>query len=341
MKAFMVFEPSQYSLVDIPVPAIREDEVLVKVGAAAICHSDLDIIEGRRTHSIQLPVVTGHEFAGTVADVGKYVSNVHAGDAVVCECILWCGACRNCRLGLTSMCGNFNELGTMRNGGFAQYAAVPAKMVHKFSKITMNEASNVEPAGNALHAVEEADIRLGDKVVVIGPGPIGLYALQFARLKCPEMLIMAGTRDERLQLAKQLGATHTVNTTTQDAAQAILELTAGKGADRVIQCATTESAMRLALRVAGANSRIAIEGFGGSGRGIDLDFNDFIIRPMSITGVSGVFSRHYMQALELMEAGFVDAKPVITHTLPLDSIVEGFDMLRDRRSGAIKVVINP
>lgn len=341
MKAFMVYEPHRYELTDVPFPEIKEDEVLVKVGAAAICHSDIDIIEGIRKHFIKLPVVTGHEFAGTVIETGKCVENINIGDKVVCECIVWCGSCRNCRLGLTSMCLNASELGTIRNGGFAEYTAVPAKMVHKFEKISMNEASNVEPAGNAFHVVEDAGIMAGDKVVVIGPGPIGLYALQIAKLKLPEMLIMVGTRDERLQLAEKLGATHVINTRKEDAAKAIMELTGGRGADKILQCATTDAALQLALQITGMNSRILVEGVSGTGKGIDLDFNDFVKKPMSIVGVSGVFSRHFEETLKLMELGKIDAKPVITHTMPLDNIMEGFNLLKSKQDGVIKIVVNP
>lgn len=341
MKAFMVYEPFNYKVTDMPVPAIKDDEVLVKVGASSICHSDLDIIEGLRKHAIKLPVITGHEFAGTVAETGKCVENINIGDKVVCECIVWCGTCRHCRLGLTSMCLNFCELGTMRNGGYAEYAAVPARMVHRFDKISMNEASNTEPAGNAFHAVEEANIISGDRVVVIGPGPIGLYALQIARLKNPEMLIMVGTRDDRLQLSKKLGATHIINSRKEDAVEAVMELTGGRGADKILQCATTDAALQLAVQTAGMNSKIVIEGFCGTGRGVEFDFNDFIKKPMAIAGVSGVFSRHFKEVLELMELGRIDAKPVISHTIPLANIIDGMNLLKSKQDGIVKIVVNP
>lgn len=341
MKAFMVYEPFKYEVAEVPIPIIKEDEVLVKVGAASICHSDLDIIDGIRRHYVSFPVITGHEFAGTIAEVGKCVENVNIGDRVVCECIVWCGVCRNCRFGLTSMCLNVSKLGTMENGGFAEYAAVPAKMVHKFERISMNEASNVEPAGNACHAVEEANIIPGDRVVVIGSGPIGLYALQFAKLKLPEMLIMVGTRDDRLQLAGKLGATHVINTRKEDAAKAIMELTGGKGADKILQCATTDAALQLALQITGMNSKVIVEGVSGTGKGIDFDFNDFVKKPMSISGVSGVFSRHYVETLKLMELGMIDAKSVITNTIPLEHILDGFNLLKSKQDGVIKIVVNP
>lgn len=341
MKAFVVYEAGKFGLTEMPVPVIKDNEVLVRVGAASICHSDFDIIEGRRTSFVKFPVVLGHEFAGTVEKVGKTVACVKPGDKVACECGILCGVCRNCRLGFIAPCQNYNELGTMENGGFAEYAAVPAEMVHRFDKITMEAASNVEPAGNAYHAVERAEILTGDKVAVIGPGPIGLYALQIARLKSPEMLIMVGTRDDRLGVASELGATEIINIRKTDPFKRIMEITENKGVDRVIQCATTKDAMELGLGILGHNSRMVIEGVSESEEKTGINFNDFIGKYMTITGAAGAGRRHFINTLKLMELGLINTERVITHKIPLDKIEDGLELLKSRKDGAIKVAINP
>jgi len=341
MKAFMVYEPGRYELIDTEVPRPAEDEVLVKVGAAAICHSDLDIIDGRRQHQVKFPLIPGHEFAGTVVETGKLVTGVKPGDRVVGENVIWCGTCHNCRNGLTSYCDSLGEVGTQQNGAFAEYVVFPAKNALKFSAITMEEASNVEPAGNGYHAVESADIRVGDDVVVIGPGPIGLYALQHARLKCPRKLIMVGTRDERLDVAKKLGATHVVNTRKEDAYQRIMELTGGKGADKVIQCATKTDAFQLAFQVAAPYSKVIIEGVDDNKAKMDIEYNEFIYKCFAVEGVGGVTHRMFEDTLRLMEQSCVDAKPIITHTMPLNNILDGIELLRSRKENVLKVVIKP
>lgn len=341
MKAFLVHEPLKYELAEVPLPEIAEDEILVKVGACSICHSDLDIIDGTRKHGVKFPLIPGHEFAGTIEKAGKLVKGLEPGDRIICQNIVWCGYCRNCRRGNTSLCLNYDELGTTRNGGFAEYAAIPLRLAQKFHKITMDQASNVEPAGNAFHAVELAAITPGDCVVVIGPGPIGLYALQIAKLKSPGSLIMIGTRDDRLDTAKKLGATHVINVRTEDAVKTVMQITDGMGADKVIQCATTKYAIELALQIAGTNSRIVIEGFSDNDNKIPLNFNDFIIKPMCITGAAGVSMRMFEDTLILMENGLVDAEPIITHRLPLAKIEEGLNMLKSKNQGVIKIVVNP
>lgn len=340
MKAYKVYEARRCELCEIPVPEIKADEVLVKVKAASICHSDLDIIDGRRVHSIQLPVVLGHEFAGVIEETGSGVAGLEKGQRVACECIVWCGSCKPCRNGETSCCENFSELGTMRNGGFAEYAAVPARMAHPIHKISFEQASNIEPAGNGCHAAQAIAIRRGDTAAVIGPGPIGLYAMQFALLYEPEMLVMVGTRENRLEAARKLGATHTVNINESDPYETIMELTKGKGVDRVLQCATTDEAVRLAYRIMGKNSALGIEGY-GKGEPIAVDFGDFIKKPMTITGVSGVTHQNFIDAVAAAESGKIKFDPIITHRFPLDDIEKAIAAARDRSENAIKIVILP
>ena len=340
MKAYIVYEAQKGSLADIPIPEIRSDEVLVKVKSAALCHSDLDIIDGRRKHAIKLPVVLGHEFCGVIEKVGCSVAGLKKGWLVACECIVWCGECRSCKCGATSCCENFDELGTCRNGGFAEYTAVPAKMVHPVKSLTPDQTSNIEPAGNGFHAALKTQINEGDSVVVIGPGPIGLYAIQFAALYKPSSLIMAGTRDDRLAVAAQLGATHTINVRKTAAFDEIMKITGGKGVDRVIQCATTVDAVELGLRILGGNSIMSVEGY--VGQPIPVNFGIFQETPVNaIIGVCGVTHQNYKDTIALAEAGKISFEPIITHRYKLDDIDKAIKLMRDKNEGVIKIVINP
>jgi threonine dehydrogenase-like Zn-dependent dehydrogenase len=341
MRAFMVYEAGIYEVTDIPLPSIRDDELLVKVGAASICHSDIDILIGVRKHAVRYPNILGHEFAGTIVDMGEGVSGFCLGDTITSECMVWCGSCRQCSLGNRAQCLYYDELGTMRNGGFAEYVAVPSKLAHKFTKISMEEAATAECAGNAYNAVDAAGIMPGDVVLVVGPGPIGLFAIQFAKLKFPSQVIAVGTRDKRLDLAKEMGASSTINIHKEDAFKRILELTDGKGVDVVLQCATTDSAFELAVQAAGAHARIIIEGFSNSKKGILLDFNQFILKPMMIKGLTGADGYHIECVLRLMEQGLVTPKNIISHIMPLENIIEGFGLLMSRDDNAVKVVIQP
>ena len=341
MRAFVVKKPFEYGLENVPMPVCAYDGVVVKVLAAAICHSDLDIIEGRRKFSVRFPNTTGHEFTGVVVEKGAGVRHVRVGDHVVCECIVWCGVCPSCRRGMTSACeGDLSELGTMEPGGFAEYAAVPGRLVHPATGLTVEEAALMEPAGNGCHAAESAGILTGDRVAVIGPGPIGILAMQFANIYQPSQLIMVGTRDPRLEFARRLGATHTVNINKTDAAQAVMEITGGQGCDRVINCATTDASCALALKIAGRNSVIAMEGVSGSGQTLPVTMDDFN-KPISIVGVNGVYSRHYEQSMALVREKRVDVKSLITHRFPLEQMDEALRTMKEKRDEVMKILIFP
>jgi len=341
MRALVCQAPHRYGLADVPPPVCAYDGVIVKVLAAAICHSDLDIIIGRRRHSLNLPTTLGHEFAGVVAEKGEGVRHVSQGDLVVCECIVWCGTCPACRRGMTSACeGGISELGTMMPGGFAEYVYVPGRLAHRANGLSVEEAALMEPAGNGCHAAEKAGILAGDSVAVIGPGPIGLLAMQFASTYNPSDMIVIGTRGSRLEFAQKLRPVHTININEVEAVQSVMEITNGRGADRVINCATTDASCELALKIAGRNSTIVIEGLSGTNMPLSVTMDDFN-KPVSIIGVNGVYSRHYVQAMALVKNKAVDPARLVTHRYTLDRIDDAFRVIKEERDAVMKVLIYP
>ena len=251
------------------------------------------------------------------------------------------GVCRSCRRGLTSLCDNFNELGTMEPGGFAEFAAVPKHLVHPAFGLETDEAAMVEPAGNGCQAAEKAYIQPGDRVAVIGPGPIGLLAMQFAALYHPSVLISLGTRDNRLECAKKLGATHTVNVKETDAAEEVMQITSGLGVDQVINCATTDASFELATKIAGKNSTIVMEGLSGTGNTVPIRMDDFVTGPTAIAGASGVHTRQYDVVIDMIRAGRIDVKTLATHRFPLEEIETALDYMRNRRDEVIKIILRP
>lgn len=338
MRAFEIKKPGEYGIVDAPVPEISEEEVLVKVGYAAICHSDIDMLTGNRKHLISYPNIAGHEFAGTVIKTGTGVKGFKEGDKVVCECMILCRQCPECDMGYSS-CENYSELGFMQGGGFAEYCAVPARNCHKFTKMTMEQAALTEPAGNGLAIVEAADIQPTDHVVIIGPGPIGLYAMLCAKLKSPKQIIMVGTRQERLKYAGKV-ADALVNIREEDARARILELTHGAGAQVVLMCATTISACELALTIAGKNCRLIVEGVPGE-TPVPVNFNDFVTKVMTIRGVAGVTSKQFRKVISLVENGYLDPVQFVTHKIDLKDIEKGFEILQARNQDAVKILVKP
>lgn len=338
MKALVLVKPGELRLEERPIPKISENEVLLKTKIATLCHTDFYIIEGKVDPPAQYPVVPGHEFSGVVKACGPGVKHLKPGVRVTAGSTIHCSYCHNCRVGKTNLCPNFDHTGWLRDGGLEEFVAVPVSIIHPISdSLSFEEASLAEPASCAYSAVINSGIKFRDRVLIIGPGPIGLLALQFAKLYHPACLILAGTRKERLSLGKRLGATHTINVKQEKADDLIKEITQGKGPNIVIQCAGTKSAVELALKVAGTDSTIAFEGTTGNRESISIPIDDFVDKAWILKGINGFTQAEYSKALEIMEAGLIELRSLITHTFFLEQYKLAFDTARNRREGAIKV----
>lgn len=337
MKALYTEAPGDYRLVDRPVPLPGADEALVKVAAAAICHTDVIIRAGVADH-VRYPVIPGHEFAGLVEACSPAVRYLSPGDRVAVETIISCGQCTACRMGDTAGCEHYDELGSKSDGGFSEYCAVPARHLIKLpGHVPLVEAALLEPLANAVSAVRQSNIKLNERVLIIGPGPIGLLALQVARLASPSMLVLAGTREERLMLGRTLGATHTVNVKRERATDVLQDLFGGKGADVVIECAGTRSALELAIESIGWRGRIAIEGDLGSEL-VPVSPRFLQNRSASLISICGWVAADFARALQLLSYGLVDVKALITHTFTLEEWEAAFDMVTTHKSEALKVM---
>ena len=318
------------------MPEIGPEDVLLKVGAAGLCHTDLYTLRGQNP-TVAYPIVPGHEFSGVVERCGPLVRHVRPGDRVAVMTILACGACRQCRQGRTTHCLNYSELGSQRNGGFSEYAAVPARsLVPVSDRLSLEEAALAEPAANAYSVVSHAGIEPGDRVVIIGPGPIGLLALQFAKLRQPGALILVGTRDERLAAGRRLGATHTIHIRRADPVETIRTLTNGLGADVVLQCAGTVSGTELAFKIVGNSGRIAIEGVTDGTQEVGIAPNQLIFQGLRIVGVRGWSVHEFATAVDLMNLGLLDLESLLTHRLSLDAYESAYTLIDARKDEVIK-----
>lgn len=339
MKALYTTGPGQYSLVDRPCPMPADNEVLVKVARSGLCHTDVSIRDGTAIH-VQYPVIPGHEFSGIIESCGTAVKYFKPGDRVAVHVLLGCGHCQSCHMGDPAGCIHFTELGASSDGGFAEYCVVPSHHLYRIpDQMTLEEAALIEPLANAISAVRCANVKLGDRVVVIGPGPIGLLAVQVARLAHPSVLVLVGTREERLKFGNQCGATHTVNIKQEGAVDRLKGILGGPGADVVLECAGTRSALDLALEVIGQNGRLVIEGAHDADELVPISPYRFLVcHGVSLIGVCGWKSPDFVQAIQLMSGGLVNVKPLITHFFKLDDWEDAFDMITRRKSKAIKVL---
>lgn len=246
MKAIIMNEYMKLEYVDIPMPEIKEDEVLVRVKAASVCGSDIHGINGK-TKRRQPPIVMGHEASGVIEKVGGKVKNYNAGDRVTFDSTVYCGECYYCRTGEINLCDSRMVLGAScddyrRYGAFAEYVALPERILYPLDDaISFEEAALVEPMSVALHAISLLPQQHGSSVVLFGTGTIALFAIQLFKLRGFVKLIVVGRNNKNLELARTLGADHIINSRSEDVVSAVRKLTDGDGADFAFDAAGAQS----------------------------------------------------------------------------------------------------
>ena len=339
MKALVLVEPFKLALQKREVPVPGATEVLIRVVAAGICHTDFLVMKGK--HSLaKYPLVLGHEFSGIVEQCGRSVQHVKPGDRVIAFSVIYCGICPPCRRGLHTLCHHSRPLGFSMVGAYQEMICLPGVIVYPFGEsLNFTEAALIEPAANAYSAAERATIYPGEHVVIIGPGPIGLLALQAAKFKHPRTLTVLGTRLERLQVATQLGATQAINVRETDPYDTIMEITGNSGADVVLLCAGTEDAWGFAGRILAPNGRIVVEATpSGHDTYWPVPVFDFTAKAISYLGVNGYTAAQLGTVLELVQSKKINVLSLVTHRFSLEEYKDAFETSDKRKDGAIKVI---
>ena len=343
MKALVKYQAGDgfMELRDLPEPTPGPGQVLVEVQCTGICGSDLHILHHDIAIPIRPPVVTGHEFAGVVRALGAGVEGWREGDRVVAETAFsYCGTCRHCREGFYNVCDQRRTLGYWYDGAFARYTVLPAGRLHRLPEsLSFLEGAFTEPLACITHAVFELTrILPGDLVLVSGPGSVGLATLQAAKAQGARVLVAgAGVDAERLQTARELGADWTVDVSAEPLAGKVADLTGGTGVDVVLECSGAPQAVEaglLAVRKRGQFTQIGL-----FGRPFTLDFERICFKEIKVTGSLGSRWASWEMALQLLSAGKVDARRLVSHVLPLTEWRRAFAMF-ERKEGR-KLVLEP
>ncbi len=338
----MLYGVKDLKVEDVEVPEVKDGEVLVKVKAATTCGTDLKIFQrGYVEKVIKLPTIFGHEWAGEVAEVGKGLEwprkdmRVRAGNSAPCL------HCSMCQRGKYNLCENMIWLW----GAYAEYIKVPARMVLINMQgipdgISYEEAAITEPLACVLHGVEQANVKLGDTVAIIGAGPIGLLHLLTVKKMGAGRTIMIDLVDERLGFAEKLGADATVNSGKENVETRIRELTGGHGADVAIEAIGLSATWEQALKLARKGGTV-LE-FGGCPPGTEIKVNAEMLHYGELT-VMGTFHTtplHFRKALNLIATRTIDVRPLVTRKMKLDNIKEAFEILSTSKN-EIKIGILP
>ncbi len=343
MKALLLQEYKQLAYTDFPEPEVGPEDLLVRVRACGVCGSDVHGFDGASGRRIP-PLVMGHEAAGVVEQIGADVSGFAVGDRVTFDSTVYCGACFFCRQGRVNLCDNRMVLGVScgdyrRHGAFAEYVAVPYRIAYKLPDgLSFEHAALVEAVSVAVHAVNRTPVQLGDSVVVVGAGMIGLLVIQAARAAGAGTIIAVDLAEERLQLAAQLGADHAINSGLEDATAAVAALTEGRGAAHAFEVVGAPATIHAAIGSTRKGGNVTL--VGNLAPQVELPLQAVVTRELTLRG-SCASSGEYPACLDLIARGTIDVAPLISAAVPLAEGAAWFDRLYRREPGLMKVILQP
>lgn len=352
MKAQVYYDAERMRLETIDIPAICEDEVLIKVKACGICgsdisyyygHSPLDTLDGKG------PLVLGHEIAGDIVEIGSIVKEKQAfkvGDRVALNPVMNCNACRYCKKAEFNLCSSGEVLGVSVNGGFAEYVKVRYTNVYKLSDWVSYEAGALtEPFACATYGMKNLDVQMGDTVVIIGSGTIGLMMVQIARTRGAGRIILCGIIDWQLEQGKKYGADYIFNTLdknspyyTENVEAEVAKITDGYMAERVIVPTNAMSAIRSAFNLGGGHSMLVLFGLPGKNDKLEIPLlkaiqSDRMIRFSWLTPLV------WPSVVATLNAGLVNLEPLVTHTFGIENIEEGIRFMCESGENKIKGIM--
>ena len=336
MKALVKRKPeSGLWMEEVPEPSVDLNDVLIRVDRTGICGTDVHIYEwddwARKT--VPVPLVVGHEFVGEIIQVGSNVKDFHPGELVSGEGHVVCGRCRNCLAGRRHLCADTSGIGVDRPGAFAEYVSLPMTNVwHHDPAVDRDVAAIFDPFGNAVHTALSFPV-LGEDILITGAGPIGVMAASVVRHAGARFVVVTDVNPFRLELARRMGATLTLDVRTESIADAQRQLGMMEGFDVGLEMSGDPSAFRDMLENMCHGGKIAMLGI--PEREMAIDWNLVVFNMLTIKGIYGreMYETWYKMTV-LLQSG-LDISSVITHRFPADRFEEGFDVMRSGRSGKV------
>jgi L-iditol 2-dehydrogenase len=320
------------------IPSLTSDEVLIQVKVCGICGSDIHAYKGRHPF-VHPPIVLGHEFSGMVSEIGSGVRGIPKGEKVTVEPNIVCGGCYNCLHGRHNICLNLKVIGCVGyNGAFAEYIVVPKDKVIKLPEgISYDEAALIEPTAVAVHAVKKAEQRVGDRVVILGAGPIGLLVMQVAKISGAGEVIITDLLDYKLKKARDLGADRTINSRSENLVSLIKEDYGEAGIDLIYDCVGIEETVSQAIQIARKGTKILIVGVPEEKIRVNLAYVQD--RELELLGSLMYLREDFTTAIELIHQGKVRARPLISHHFTLEETDKAFQKILTTKEEVLKVLI--
>ncbi len=322
-------------LEDIDRPAVGPNDVLIQVRKSSICGTDLhiDSWDEWAQETIPVPMAIGHEFTGTVAEVGSEVERLEIGQRVTGEGHITCGVCRNCRAGRRHFCINTIGVGVNRPGAFAEFVAIPGANAYPVPDgISDSIATLLDPLGNAVHTALEYDL-VGEDVLVTGAGPIGMMVVAIARHVGARFIVATDINPYRLAIVRKMGVDRAVDARRADLRDVMADLGMKEGFDVGLEISGAGAALSQMLDVMNNGSYIALLGIPTNDH--PIDWNDIIFKGLTLKGIYGrkLFETWY-KMIAMLQTG-LDVSPVITHEFPAERFEEAFEIAGSGESGKV------
>ena len=345
MKALVLTAPGRFDVRSIADPRPRSGEILLRTETCTICGTDMRVLDGRKTRGIRYPSVIGHEIAGVVAETGSSETGFDRGDRVCIAPVIPCHACSACLEGRENACRRRQAIGYEFNGGFAEYVLVPEVAVrfgHAVripATVSFEEAALAEPLACCINGYRKAGIALGDSVLIVGAGPIGLMQAQLARAGGAKQIIVSEPHPYRREQALRNGAHTVVDPNAETLSDVVPDMTEGRGVDAVILAIGIPGVINDLLRVVRVGGRVNLfAGFAGTGE-CSIEANLIHYNEITVNGTTAATRHDYLTAVSLISSGRVDLKGLVTHRFGLEAFQSAYEL---QRSGdALKIAIAP
>ena len=342
MKAGVLKNVNEVNYMDVAEPHLETGDLLIKVKAATVCGTDLRIVRGKKTAGIRYPSVLGHEFAGVVAHyAGAHPYKV--GDAV-CVCPQFtCGHCEYCIRGAENLCRNMTAMGYEIDGAFAEYVRIPASGVASGnvfalpSGLSFEKAALAEPLACVMNGQERVGVNMGDVVVVLGAGPIGILHVKLARLSGARLVVVSEPNPVRREAALKAGAHLVIDPTAEDLNGRVRGATDGLGADVAICAIGVPSLANDAIGLVRHRGRVSLFAGFNKGAQAEIDVNAIHYNELTVTGSFGLTRLQFERALKMIASGNLEVDSLLTHRFPLEEIVTALSTAE--QGSAIKVAI--
>jgi 2-desacetyl-2-hydroxyethyl bacteriochlorophyllide A dehydrogenase len=327
MKAMVLRAPNDLALSDVAPPEVPAGHVLVRITNSGLCGTDLKIYKG--AIPAQYPLIMGHEMVGELVN----------GDRVIVDPVLYCGTCFHCRMGQTNLCPSGGLIGRETNGGFAEYAAVPEAQVFRLpASLDIRIAPLIQVATTCLHAQRLGLVSLGESVAVMGLGVSGQLHVQLAKARGASKVIGISRSRFKNELAQQLGADVVIESGPSAVAQ-VLDETAGRGADVVIECTGVMASIADAIRMVRFGGRILLFGITSAKSG-DLPFYDLYFKELTLINNRAATAQDFPVMIDLVDRGVVRLEPLVTHRMALDELATALGMVEDGAERRLKIILD-